>query len=399
MSHSNTKTTAPHISTQLIRAGQNRSTNKETGEAIYLSSGFVYDSAEEAEAAFDGSAPRYVYGRVGSPTVTMFEERMAAAEGAKICHATASGMAAVQGAIMGLVKSGDRIVAAKALFSSCRWILADYLPRFGIEVEFVDGIDLNAWAEALSKPTTVVLLESPTNPTLDVIDIKAVCNLAHKSGAKVIVDNVFATPLLQKPLEMGADIVVYSATKHIDGQGRCIGGAILCNDPEWADKTYGIFLRHTGPCISPFNAWTLLKGLETLELRVQRSCDSALAIAQYLETVPEVENVAYPGLKSHPQHDLAMAQMSGSGGPMIGFTLAGGKAAAFSMMNHLKLIDICNNLGDSKSLIAHPGTSTHQSRPEAERLEAGITGGLLRLSVGLEHPDDLIADLSQAFKA
>jgi len=385
-----------HISTRLIRAGLNRSESKETSEAIYLSSGFVYDTCEEAEAAFDGTQPRYVYGRVGSPTVTMFEQRLAAAEGAKICHATASGMAAIQGAIMGLISSGDRIVVAKALFTSSRWILTDYLPRLGVHVDYVDGTDLDQWADALSTPAKLVLLESPTNPAMDVIDIQAVCDLAHKAEAKVIIDNVFATPLLQKPLELGADIVVYSATKHIDGQGRCLGGAILCNDPQWAEETYGVFLRHTGPCLSPFNAWNLLKGLETLDLRVQRACSTAQAVAEFLETCPEIENVAYPGLKSHPQHELAMRQMSGSGGPMLSFTVKGGKEAAFKLANNLKIIDICNNLGDSKTLIAHPATSTHQSRPEAERLEAGITPGLMRVSIGLEHPDDLIADFKQA---
>ncbi len=387
-----------HVSTRMQRVGLQRSAHKETGEAIYLSSGFVYDSCEEAETAFDGSAPRYVYGRVGSPTVSAFEQRLADLEGAKICHATASGMAAVHGAIMGLIASGDRIVVAKALFTSSRWILTDYLPRLGVTVDYVDGCDLQQWQNALFHPANLVLLETPTNPTMDIIDIRAVCDLAHAAGAKVIVDNVFATPLLQKPLELGADIVVYSATKHIDGQGRCLGGAILCNDPEWAEQTYALYLRHTGPCLSPFNAWNLLKGLETLDLRVERACRSALAIAEYLETEPAIASVAYPGLKSHLQHDLAMAQMSGCGGPMLALTLKGGKEAAFKLANALRVVDISNNLGDSKSLIAHPATSTHQSRPEAERLEAGITDGLLRLSVGLEHPDDLIADFAQGLQ-
>lgn len=386
------------LSTRLIRAGQVRSPHKETAEAIYMNSGYVYDSAEEAEAAFDGSQPRFVYSRVGSPTVKMFEERLAAAEGAKICHATASGMAAVQAVLTGLVKSGDRIVAGRALFTSCRWILTDFLPRFGVAVEFVDAIDLAAWEAALARPATLVLVESPTNPTMEVIDIAAVAKLAHAAGAKVIVDNVFATPLLQHPFELGADLVVYSATKHIDGQGRCLGGAILCNDPEWAEQTYAVFLRHTGPTLSPFNAWTLLKGLETLELRVERACATAHAVAAFLESRPEVARVLYPGLKSHPQHELAMRQMNGSGGPMLSFTLKGGKAAAFAMMNRLRLIDISNNLGDAKSLIAHPCTSTHQSRPEAERLECGITPDLVRLSIGLESAKDLIADLGRALE-
>ena len=387
------------LSTRLIRAGQLRSQHMETSEAIYMNSGFVYATAEDAEAAFDGSKPRFVYSRVGNPTVKMFEDRLAAAEGAKVCHATASGMAAVYAAIMGQLKGNDRIVAASALFSSCRWILGDLLPRFGVSVTFVEGTDLAAWEAALGEPTTLVLLETPTNPTMDIVDIAAVASLAHKAGAKVIVDNVFATPLLQKPFELGADIVVYSATKHIDGQGRCLGGAILCNDQTWADETHGIFLRHTGPAMSAFNAWTLLKGLETLELRVQRSCATAQALAEYLESRPEIGRVLYPGLASHPQHDLAMRQMGGCGGPMLGFTVNGGKAAVFRMMNRLKIVDISNNLGDARSLIAHPATSTHQSRPEAERIATGITAELVRLSVGLESAKDLIADFDQALNA
>ncbi len=381
--------------TLLVRGGLKRSQFQETSEAIFTTSGYVYDSAEEAESSFKGEKSRYIYSRFSNPTVSMFEERMAALEGAEVCRATASGMSAVFAAIACHVRAGDRVVGPRALFGSCLYILTDILPRYGVETVIIDGTDLKQWEQALSKPTRCIFLETPSNPTLEVVDLKAVSQLAHAAGALVIVDNVFASPILQKPREFGADVVVYSATKHIDGQGRVLGGAILGDHGEYMDESLRMFVRHTGPSLSPFNAWTLLKGLETLELRVNQHCANAMDAAQFLESRKEVTRTLYPGLKSHPQYALAQAQMSGPG-TIIAFEVAGGKAGAFRFMNALKLIDISNNLGDAKSLINHPATTTHQRLAEEERARLGITPGLLRLSIGLEDVEDIKEDLAQA---
>jgi O-succinylhomoserine sulfhydrylase len=383
--------------TRLVHAGENRTPHGETTEALFLTSGFVYDSAEAAEAAFDGSAPRYQYSRFGNPTVTMLEDRLAAIEGAEACRVTATGMAAIHASLLSHLKTGDRIVASRALFGSCHWIVSSLLPRYGIESEFVDGGDLDQWRAALARPAAMVLLESPSNPMLDVLDLRAVCDLAHQAGALVVVDNVFATPLLQQPLTLGADIVVYSCTKHIDGQGRVLGGAVL-SSKAWIDGTLQPFIRNTGPSLSPFNAWLLLKGIETLALRVEAACARAAALADFLATQPAVARVWYPSRTDHPQHALAMAQMS-AGGTLVTFELAGGKAAAFALMNALRLIVISNNLGDSKSLITHPATTTHMRIGAAERDRLGITDGVLRLSVGLEDVGDLQDDLESGLAA
>ncbi len=380
--------------TQLVRGGLDRSHHMETAEAIYPTSGYVYASAEEAEAAFKGESDRYIYSRYGNPTVALFEERLRLLEGAEACRATASGMGAVWTALISLTKAGDRVVAARALFGSCYYIVDQLLPRFGIETQFVDGTDLAQWEAALKPGAAAVFLETPSNPMLEIIDLKAVCDLAHAAGAKVVVDNVFATPLLQRPLEFGADLVIYSATKHIDGQGRTLGGAIL-GTADYNKKVLEPFIRHTGPSMSPFNAWVLLKGLETLEVRVKRHCESALAVAQFLEQQPGVQKVLYPGLLSHPQAELARRQMS-DGSSLLSFELNGGKEKAFRLLNALKMIDISNNLGDSKSLITHPATTTHQRLSRGEREALGIGDDLVRLSVGLEAPEDLMRDLDQA---
>ena len=385
------------LNTQLVRGATERSQFEETSEAIYLNSGYVYKTAEEAEKAFKNEIERYVYSRFRNPTVAMFEKRLALIEGAEECRAMASGMAAVYAALASHLSTGQRLVASRAIFGSCQYICAELLPRFGIKTDFVDGSDLAQWKAALSTPADAVFLESPSNPGLEMIDLKAVCDLAHKAGALVIVDNVFATPLLQKPLTFGADVVVYSATKHIDGQGRCLGGAVLSSKQFITDKLTP-FMRHTGPSLSPFNAWVLLKGLETLELRVQRHCENALTVARALEKQKGITRILYPWLPSHPQHALAKAQMS-AGGSVISFEVAGGKEAAFRLLNRLKIIDISNNLGDAKSLICHPATTTHQRLPPEERAHLGITEGFLRLSVGLENVDDLLADLVQAFQS
>lgn len=383
--------------TKLVRGGTKRSEFGETNEAIYLTSGFVYDSAEQAEATFLGEADRYQYSRFANPTVSMLEERLCLLEDAALCRTTASGMAAVFGALISSVKAGDRVVASRALFGSCHFIVSNLLPRYGVQSVFVDGDDLGQWEAALSQPTAAVFVETPSNPNLDIIDLKAVCALAKKAGARVVVDNVFATPMLQKPLALGADVVVYSATKHIDGQGRCLGGAILTNDLDWANDHMIPFLRNTGPAISPFNAWVMLKGLETLELRVTQMCANARQVAEFLEGQSALSRVLYPGLESHPQHALAMSQMS-DGGTIVSFDIRGGKAAAFAALNRLGLIDISNNLGDAKSLVTHPATTTHSKISVEEREHLGITDGTVRLSVGLEDVDDLIEDLEQALK-
>lgn len=383
--------------TLLVRGGQERSSFLETSEALYLTSGYVYESAEQAEASFKGDVDRFIYSRYGNPTVSMFEERLRELEGTDFCRGTASGMAAVYMSIMCQLKSGDRVVASRALFGSCHYIIADILPRFGVETHFVDGTDLNQWEAALAPGAKVVFLETPANPTLEIIDLEAVCELAHKAGARVIVDNVFATPMLQRPTDFGADIVVYSTTKHIDGQGRCLGGAIL-GSQDYLDDDLTPFVRHTGPSMSPFNAWVMLKGMETLDLRVRQHCENAATLANGLRGMRGIKNVIYPGFTDHPQYKLAQKQMSGSGGTMIAFEIDGDKQKAFSVLNALELIDISNNLGDSKSLITHPSTTTHQRVPEEERLQLGIREGMLRLSVGLEDPLDLLEDLQQALE-
>ncbi len=379
--------------TQAVHGGTSRSSFGETSEALFLTSGFVYDSAEQAAATFTGNAEHYQYSRFGNPTVTMFEQRLAAMEGAEACRATATGMAAVHAAMLSHLKAGDRVVASRALFGSCFWIVSTLLPRYGIETEFVDGADLHAWRAALGRPAAMVLLETPSNPMLEVVDLRAVCALAHEAGAVVVVDNVFATPLLQRPFEFGADVVVYSCTKHIDGQGRVMGGAVL-GRRQWVEDVLQPFVRNTGPSMSPFNAWTLLKGMETLRLRVDAATASAGVVAEALAGHPAVRRVVYPARRDHPQHELAMAQMS-AGGTMVTFALAD-QAEAFAVLNGFGLISISNNLGDSKSLATHPATTTHMRIGAEERARLGIGDGVIRLSVGLEDPADLIEDLQQA---
>ncbi len=383
--------------TLLLHAGTERTPHGETSEAMFLTSGFVYDDAEQAEATFLGQATHYQYSRFGNPTVAAFERRLAALEGAEACRATATGMAAVSSALLSHLKHGDRIVASRALFGSCHWIVSQLLPRYGIESVFVDGGDLDAWRQALSLPTACVLLETPSNPMLDIVDLQAVCDLAHGAGAVVVVDNVFATPLLQQPLRFGADVVVYSCTKHIDGQGRVLGGAVL-GTQAWIENTLQPFLRNTGPAMSPFNAWVLSKGLETLSLRVDAMTRNAQAVADALAEAPGVVRVWYPAHPDHPQHALAMRQMS-AGGTLVTFEVEGGKAGAFRMMNALTLIAISNNLGDSRSLVTHPATTTHMKIGPAERAALGIADGVIRLSVGLEDVRDLLDDLRHGLHA
>ena len=383
--------------TRLVHGGSRRSGFGETSEALFLTSGFRYQRAEDAADRFADRAPGYTYSRVANPTVRMFEERLALLEGAEEAAATATGMAAVHAALMSQLRAGDRVVAARLLFGSCHYILSEILPRFGVEVTSVDGADLDQWAAALAAPARLLFFETPGNPTLELIDIAAVAELAHRAGALLIVDNVFATSILQRPFELGADLVVYSATKHIDGQGRCLGGAILC-DRTLREEALQPYLKHTGPALSPFNAWVLLKGLETLDLRMRQHCQNALAVARFLEEHPGVPEVLYPDLPSHPQHELARRQMSGSGG-VLALRTGGGQGRAFAVLNRLRLIAISNNLGDAKSLITHPATTTHQRLRAAERARLGITDDLLRLSVGLEDPADLIEDLDQALGA
>jgi O-succinylhomoserine sulfhydrylase len=383
-----------HPDTLLIQGGTLRSPFGETSEALFLNSGFVYDSAEEAEARFKGEADGYVYSRYGNPTNTMFETRMALLEGAEAARGTASGMAAVTSALLCCLKAGDHVVAGRALFGACRYVIEDLLPRFGIASTLVDGRDLAAWRAAVRDNTRVLFCESPANPMLELVDLAGVASIAKDAGAFFMVDNVFATPMLQRPLQHGADVVIYSATKHIDGQGRCLGGVIL-SSAAFIEKYVKDFLRQTGPSLSPFNAWVLLKGLETLPLRVARQTESAAKIAAHLAERPEVEGVVYPGRPDHPQHEIALRQMTG-GGSLIAFRLRASKSDTFRFMNALRIIKISNNLGDSKSLIAHPTTTTHQRLTDVARAELGITDGTVRLSVGLEHAQDLIADLDQA---
>ncbi|MBU3730978.1 MAG: O-succinylhomoserine sulfhydrylase [Beijerinckiaceae bacterium] len=383
-----------HPETQLVHAGGLRSEFGETSEALFLTQGFVYGSPEEAEARFDGSEPGFIYSRFSNPTVSMFEARMCALEGAEAARATASGMAAVTTALMGVVKAGDHVVAAQALFGSCRWVIEEWLPRFGVATTLVDGPDLAAWKAAIRPETKAFFLETPANPTLEVIDIIAVAALAKDCGAKLIVDNVFATPLFQKPLELGADCVVYSATKHIDGQGRCLGGIIL-GSREFIDTHIHQVMRQTGPSISPFNAWVLLKGLKTLPVRVARQTETATTLARVIADHPKVLRVNFPGDPHHPQASIIARQMSGPS-TLIAFEVKGDRAGAYRFLNALEIIKISNNLGDAKSLITHPATTTHQRFSPDVRLAMGIPEGMVRLSCGLENAQDLAADLHAA---
>jgi O-succinylhomoserine sulfhydrylase len=384
------------LATILVRGGATRSPHDETCEALFMTSGFVYDTAAAAEEAFAQDGSRFVYSRYRNPTVAMFEERLRLLEGAEACRATASGMAAVFAALLCRLRAGQRVVSSRALFGSCHYIVSDLLPRWGIETVLIDGRDLGAWEMALAGGAALAFCESPSNPAMEIIDLAEVARLTHRAGGILVVDNVFATPLLQKPLALGADVVVYSATKHIDGQGRCLGGAILASE-KFVKDDLGPFYRHTGPSLSPFNAWLLLKGLETLELRVDRQSRTAATIAGYLESHPKVARVLYPGLPSHPQYELACRQMK-QGGSVVCFEVAGDKEACFRFLDALRLVDISNNLGDSKSLVTHPATTTHSRLKPEERAELGICDGLVRFSAGLEAEADLLGDIEEALK-
>jgi O-succinylhomoserine sulfhydrylase len=383
--------------TVAVRGGLARSSFDETAEALFLTSGFVYESAEQAEAAFKDEVEHFIYSRYGNPTVTMFERRLAELEGAPACFATASGMSAVFVALAALLGQGDRVVSSRGLFGSCFVILDEILPRWGVETVFVDGPDLDQWREALSVPTQAVFFETPSNPMQELVDMRAVADLAHATGAQVVVDNVFGTPVFSKPFDHGADVVVYSATKHIDGQGRTLGGAVL-GMQDFIDGPVKNLMRHTGPSMSPFNAWVLVKGLETLTLRVEKQAANALTVAHALEAHPRVTRVVYPWLESHPQHELARRQMLG-GGTVVTFELDGGKAEAFALMNALRIVDISNNLGDAKSMVTHPATTTHRRLTPEARAAVGITDGTVRISVGLEDPQDLVEDLQRGLGA
>ncbi len=387
--------------TRLVHAGQRRSRFGETSEAIYLTQGFVYPNAEAAEARFKGEIAEgeegFIYARYGNPTVAVFEDRIAALEEAEAAFATASGMAAVNASLMCQLKAGDHVVSARALFGSCSYIIETLLPRFGIDVTLVDGTELAQWQDAMRPETRVCFLETPSNPTLEIIDVKAVAEIVHSVGARLVVDNVFATPMFQRPLELGADVVVYSATKHIDGQGRCLGGVVLGTERFIRDEVEP-YVKHTGPALSPFNAWVMLKGLETLALRAHAQTDGAEALAGWMIGAEKLSQVIYPGLPTHPQNNLALAQMERPG-TMLAFEVEDGQAGAFRFLNALRLIRISNNLGDAKSLVTHPTTTTHQRLTEEARLSLGITPGLLRLSVGLEDPEDLREDLESALAA
>lgn len=382
--------------TRLVHAGTMRSGFGETSEALFLTQGFVYATAEECEARFKGDDPGFIYSRFSNPNISMFESRMVELEGAEAARATATGMAAVTTAMLAPLKAGDHVVAAKALFGSCRYVVEDLLPRYGIASTLVDGTDLDQWRRAMRPNTKSCFLESPTNPTLDVLDIPAIATIAHEAGARLIVDNVFATPLWQSPLSLGADVVIYSATKHIDGQGRCLGGVILSSQ-AFIDEHIHNFMRQTGPAISPFNAWVLTKGLETLGLRVRQQTDNAAAVADVLADHPKVTRLIYPGRADHPQAELVRKQMRG-GSTMVGFEIKGGKAAAFRFLNGLRLTRISNNLGDAKSLVTHPSTTTHQRLTEEARAALGISDGFIRFSAGIEHRDDIIADVTAALE-
>jgi O-succinylhomoserine sulfhydrylase len=380
--------------TQAVRGGQMRTPFQETAEALFLTSGYAYEAPEEAEARFKGDADGFTYTRFGNPTVSMFEARMAALEGAPCARATASGMAAVSAVFLAGLNQGDHVVAAKAMFGACRYVIEEILPRFGIANTLVDGTDVDQWQSALTPATKMLFLETPANPTLAIVDLKAVAKIADEAGALLVVDNAFATPALQRPMETGAHIVVHSSTKYIDGQGRAMGGVILCREDFLKDHLQ-IFLRNTGPCLSPFNAWLHLKSLETLSLRMHAHCENALKIADFLAEQKTVSRVLYPFRADHPQHNLARAQMDGGGG-IVTFEVEGGKEGAFRVENTLKLIDISNNLGDAKSLMTHPATTTHQRLSPEARAGLGVTDGMLRISVGLEDPDDICEDLGQA---
>ena len=380
--------------TRMVHEGAIRSPFGETAEALYLTSGYVYDSAEQAEARFNEEEDGYIYSRFGNPTVRAFETRMMALEGAEDARATATGMAAVTACMMSQLEAGDHIVAARALFGSCRYVVETLMPRFGVECTLVDGRDLDAWKAALRPETKILFLETPSNPVLEIIDIQAVADIAHNHGAQLVVDNVFATPVLQKPLALGADITIYSATKHIDGQGRCLGGIILGREDYVQDQLAG-FMRQTGPSLAPFNAWVMLKALETLELRVNAHCDNAETLTQMLSAHQQVERVYYPHDENHPQFELAQKQMT-RGSNLIAFDLKGGKADAFTLANGLEIALISNNLGDAKTLITHPATTTHSKLSDAAKAELAIAGGTLRVSVGLEDGQDLLDDFEQA---
>ncbi len=387
-----------HRQTQMVHGGARRSQFGEVAEALYLTQGFVYPSAAAAEARFLGAGPdEFIYARYGNPTVAVFEDRVATLEGTEDAFATASGMAAVSGALMACLRAGSRVVAARALFGSCLYVLQDVLTRFGVEVVLVDGTDLAAWQAALEPGADVVFLESVSNPVLEVIDLRAVAALAHAAGAQVIVDNVFATPIFSRAVDLGADVVIYSATKHIDGQGRCLGG-VICGTQDFIRKTVEPYMKHTGGAMSPFNAWVMLNGLQTLDLRVRAQAASAARIAQALAGHPKLARVIYPGLPDHPQHSVARDQMDGFG-TMLAFELKGGKDAAFAMLDALRIALISNNLGDARSIVTHPATTTHQRLPDADKAALGITPGLVRFSTGLEDADDLIGDLLQALDA
>ncbi|RZN11952.1 O-succinylhomoserine sulfhydrylase [Bradyrhizobium genosp. SA-3] len=382
--------------TRLVHSGTLRSQYGETSEALFLTQGYVYNSAEECEARFKGEDPGFIYSRYSNPTIAMFERRMIELEGAEAARSAATGMAAVTTAILAPLKAGDHVVASRALFGSCLYVVQDLLPRYGIETTLVDGLDLDQWQRALKPNTKTFFLESPTNPTLDVLDIPGIAEIAHKGGARLVVDNVFATPIWQSPLALGADVVVYSATKHIDGQGRCLGGIILSSEAFIAEHIHN-FMRQTGPSISPFNAWVLLKGLETLGVRVRAQTDNAARIAEVLASHPKVSRLVYPGRADHPQAALVKKQMRG-GSTLVGFEVKGGKQAAFRVLNELKLAKISNNLGDAKSLVTHPATTTHQRLKPEDRAALGISEGFIRFSAGLEHADDLIEDLTAALE-
>jgi O-succinylhomoserine sulfhydrylase len=382
--------------TRLVHSGTLRSQFGETSEALFLTQGFVYDSAEQCEARFKGEDPGFLYSRFSNPNVSMFERRMIELEGAEAARATATGMAAVTTAVLAPLKAGDHVVAAKAMFGSCRYVVEDLLPRYGIASTLVDGLDLDQWKRAMRPNTKSCFLESPTNPTLDVLDIGAIAEIAHAAGARLIVDNVFATPIWQSPLSLGADVVVYSATKHIDGQGRCLGGIILSSEAFIAEHIH-TFMRQTGPSMSPFNAWVLLKGLETLAVRVRAQTETASAVAEALAQHPKISRLIYPGRSDHPQAALVKKQMR-AGSTLVGFEVKGGKAAAFRTLNGLKISRISNNLGDAKSLVTHPATTTHQRLSPEARAELGISEGFVRFSAGLEHKDDLIEDLQGALE-
>lgn len=381
------------LSTRLVRGGTVRSHFMETSESIFMTSGFTYNSAAEADARFAGDLPGFVYGRYGNPTLKMLEDRLALMEGAEACRVTSSGMAAVAATMLAQLKAGDVMVASKALFFSCRWIIETFMPKFGLEARLVDGEDLEQWRAALPG-ATICFLETPSNPMLGLVDIAAVCEIAKKNGVQVVVDNVFASPMLQKPLELGADLVVYSSTKHIDGQGRSLGGAIL-GKADLLKDAFEEYMRHIGPALSPFNAWIQLKGLETLALRVDRMTQTAHALAERLEGHPKLESVLYPFLKSHPQHELAKRQMK-AGGTLLAFTIRGGRAEAWRFLDSLQVADISNNLGDSKTLATHPVTTTHRKLADAEKQKLGVKEGSIRVSVGLEDFDDLADDILQA---